>query len=117
MYRNDGVDIEVCLDSPENTNGYNVGYIEDGEWLKYTVLCDQEGTFAISARVACDSSGAVGLLVDEKQVATAVEVGSTGGYQNWKTISMGKVNLSKGNHTLKLIAEKGGFNLNFVEFK
>ncbi len=116
LYRNDGVDIEVCLDSPENTNGYNVGYIEDGEWLQYTVLCDQEGTFAISARVACqDGPGAVGLLVDEKQVATEVAVGSTGGYQNWKTVSLGKVKLAKGAHTFRVTAEKGGFNLNFIE--
>lgn len=115
-YRNDGVDIEVCLDSPENTNGYNVGYIEDGEWMQYTIICDKEGFFAISARVACqDSTGAVGLLADEKQVATEIAVSGTGGYQNWKTIPVGKVNLSKGKHTLRFVAEKGGFNLNFIE--
>ncbi len=117
MYRNDGVDIEHCLDSPENTNGYNVGYIEDGEWLQYTIICEKEGTYEVSARVAWqDVPGAIGLFVDEKQVAAAVAVGSTGGYQNWKTISMGKVYLSKGKHTLRLIAQKGGFNLSFVDF-
>ncbi len=31
-YRNDGVDIEGCSDAV--TNGYNVGWIENSEWIK-----------------------------------------------------------------------------------
>ena len=34
-YRNDGVDIEQCKDVI--TNGYDVGWIQTGEWLQYTI--------------------------------------------------------------------------------
>ena len=36
-YRNDGVDIESCTDSL--TNGFNVGWIEDGEWIAIHYSC------------------------------------------------------------------------------
>ena len=39
-YRNDGVDIESCNDA--RTNGFCVGFIEDGEWLQYTADADHE---------------------------------------------------------------------------
>jgi endoglucanase len=116
LYRNEGVDIEVCLDSPDNTNGYNVGYIEDAEWLLYTIICKKAGTYEVTARVACqDKPGAIGLFIDGKAAAITVALNNTGGHQIWKTISLGKVKLTKGIHALRLIAEKGGFNLNFIE--
>ncbi len=35
VYRNDGVDIEYSSD--ESGSDYNIGWIDNGEWLKYTV--------------------------------------------------------------------------------
>ena len=39
-YRNDGVDIEASSDGYAGTNGYDVGWTADGEWLQYTVQVD-----------------------------------------------------------------------------
>jgi hypothetical protein len=119
-YRNDGVDIEKCSDAAEYTNGYNVGYIEDGEWLNFTVNCEREGTYSVTARVASENNeGSLHLTID-KDLPSASESASipvTGGHQNWKTISLGKISLTKGKHSIRLLAEKGGFNLNFIELQ
>ena len=45
IYRNDGVDIEACSD--QVGNGYNVGWIESGEWLKYSVNIEHAGIYKI----------------------------------------------------------------------
>jgi len=55
-YRNDGVDIESCSD-PVQSNGYNVGWINDGEWMEYTIHVQTAGLYYIKARVASESSG------------------------------------------------------------
>jgi hypothetical protein len=115
LYRNDGADIEACKDDPEHTNGFNVNYIEDNEWLRYTVSADTEGEYLLTARIASDSAqGNIKVELDGKESATAV-IPVTGGNQQWKNIEPGKIYLSKGLHDIKLIFTKGGFNLNYFE--
>jgi hypothetical protein len=118
MYRNDGTDIEVCKDSINHSNGFNIGYVEDSEWMMYTVNCDREGVYEVFARVAApEAAGVIQLSLDRKTATAATGIGSTGDFQIWKTIPLGKVKLSVGMHVLKVIAEKGGFNLSYLEFR
>ncbi|MFZ0390864.1 MAG: cellulase family glycosylhydrolase, partial [Calditrichia bacterium] len=49
-YRNDGVDIEVCQDT--SGPGYDVGWIEANEWLKFTVNVLSGGDYTLKLRVA-----------------------------------------------------------------
>ena len=55
QYRNDGVDIEISSDS--DGNGYQVGFIEDDEWLKFTIEVEHTGFYNILTRYASTSSG------------------------------------------------------------
>ena len=48
-YRSDDVDIEITTDTGD---GYNVGWIEEGEWLAYTVEVSSTGLYDIQLRVA-----------------------------------------------------------------
>ena len=45
-YRNDGVDIEPCNDNV-NSNGFNVGWTAQEEWLNYTVEVGTAGLYDI----------------------------------------------------------------------
>ena len=54
---------------------------------------------------------------ESESESTSAPVPITGGYQQWQTISLGKVNLSAGTQTIRLMAERGGFNLNFLELR
>jgi hypothetical protein len=111
-YRNDGVDIEPCSD--QTTNGYNVGWIEDGEWLQYTIEVKESGSYAFSFRVASEQAGGTfHLKMDGNRLGDKITVPNTGGYQRWQTVEMDPVQLGAGKHTFRIEVETGGFNLNF----
>ena len=64
-YRNDGVDIESCSDAV--TNGYHVGWIDDGEWMQYTIQSAESMTYNILLRYASESTAKVYVEVNGKR--------------------------------------------------
>ncbi|HMK05091.1 MAG TPA: cellulase family glycosylhydrolase [Ferruginibacter sp.] len=115
QYRNDGVDIEQCSDAV--SNGYNVGWIETGEWMQYSIYTDADALFDINIRYASkDSTGQLRLLLNDQFASENNLLPQTGGTQNWKTNSIKKVRLTKGWNRLRVLATGGGFNLNYLEF-
>ena len=55
-YRNDGVDIEDNSDNI-NSNGYHLGFVEKGEWTKYSVKINSSGIYRVKVRHASEQSG------------------------------------------------------------
>lgn len=116
VYRNDGVDIEKCSD--QVSNGYNVGWIESGEWLKFSVNVSQAGIYKIKLRVAAQNSGGkIQLLIDNVGLGNLIDVPVTGGWQNWQTLQVTDVELPAGEHELVIKFFFGGFNFNLMEFE
>ncbi|MBU2446260.1 MAG: cellulase family glycosylhydrolase [Bacteroidetes bacterium] len=114
-YRNDGVDIEKCSDGI--SNGYNVGWIESGEWLNYTVTVNHSGTYDIVLRAAANQSGGKVLFrLNSINITPVIDIPSTGGWQNWHDIFIENVYLPQGEHKLQLVFFFGGFNINYFEF-
>jgi aryl-phospho-beta-D-glucosidase BglC (GH1 family) len=114
-YRNDGVDIEACSDI--FSNGYNVGWIESGEYLKYTIDAEKSGQYQTTFRVAGSSAGGKMIIrVDNVVAGTYTTVPATGGYQSWSTINGPNINLTAGKHVLQIQFLTGGFNFNNMEF-
>ncbi|MDG9670444.1 carbohydrate-binding protein [Hahella sp. CR1] len=108
--RQDAVDIE-----PSTSNGYNIGWIEPGEWLEYSVNVSEGGVYTMSSLVAAESvEGRFAVSIDG---ARAVEVTApvTGGWQNWTWVDAG-IELSPGAHTLRVTMLQSGFNLNALQF-
>jgi len=117
IYRNDGVDIEKCNDAVANTNGFNVGWTETGEWLKYTVETKQSGNYDIKLRVASLTSGKYfKLLINGVSAGGLKSVPITGGYQIWTTITIPGINIPAGMNEIKIQSLVGGYNLNYLEF-
>ena len=116
VYRNDGVDIEGCSDAINN--GYDVGWIGDGEYLRFTVTVQQAGSYRADIRVASLSGGGqVMMQVDDTiSFGGVVSVPSTGGWQTWNTLTLGTHDLAAGKHKLRIIFVKNGFNLNYLQF-
>jgi hypothetical protein len=111
-YRNDGVDIQGCNDRV--TNGYSVGWIEDGEWLNYTIESSAEKSYVMEIRYASQSGGGkMYVEVNGKRASKSVELPSTDNWNTWQSIFIGNVILPQGSVKLKLVFEKGGFNLNW----
>ncbi len=114
-YRNEGVDIEDCKDSL--SNGYNVGWIQDGEWLQYTVYAPQSGTFDVNVRSASTLNDTkMQLIINDKTAGEDLSLPNTGANQQWTTSSIKNIGLIKGWNRIRVLAVKGGFNLNYLQF-
>ena len=110
QYRNDGVDIERSTD-PQGF-GYNVGWTESLESLRYTVAVAEAGAYDVDVRVASADGGGRLLLSVDGQTLGTLAVPNTGGWQSWRTASLDGVALPAGEHVLELTVRSGAFNLN-----
>jgi len=106
---------------PSSEGGMNVGWIENGDWIKVKGAAFGAGARSFSARVASGTAGGtIELHLDSlggPRVATC-SVPGTGGWQNWTTISC-PVSGATGTHDLFLRFTGGGgflFNVNFWQF-
>ncbi|MCF8359207.1 MAG: carbohydrate-binding protein [Prolixibacteraceae bacterium] len=114
-YRNDGVDIQACTD--DVTNGFNVGWTNEGEWLLYTVDVDSTAGYTCDIRFAANSGvGKFHLEIDGLGITKVQSLPSTGGWANWSTFTIENVILQKGTHRLKFCVDNEGFNINSVTF-
>jgi hypothetical protein len=113
-YRSGGVDVESTTDD----DGYNVGWIRDGEWLEYTVDLTA-GTYDLRARVASIHDGTQLRAILDGEVLGTFDVPNTGGWQSWQTITLTGLD-TDGGRVLRLEAinngARYGFNVNWVGF-
>jgi beta-glucosidase len=114
-YRADDIGIQPTTDTGD---GYNVGWINTGEWLEYTVNApDPSAVYSISVRVASSSGGGQLRLRLDGTVLGTVAIPSTGGWQNWQTLTLPSVPVEggSGSKALRLEALNSGFNINWIE--
>ena len=106
-----GVQTETTTDTG---GGQNVGYIDAGDWMVYRINVPAAGNYKIQYRVASLNGG--GSIRFERAggspVFGTITVSSTGGWQNWQTISH-NVDLPAGQQEVGIAAAAGGFNINW----
>jgi regulation of enolase protein 1 (concanavalin A-like superfamily) len=102
------VDTEGASDTG---GGLDVGYIENGEWLEYTVNVTA-GVYNLTFRVASAvGGGQIRALLDGVDLGTVV-VASTGGWQTWADVTLSGKTLAGGNSKILRLEFTGGLNLN-----
>lgn len=105
---------------PTTGEGNTVGYIENGEWLEYTVNIVQAGTYDLSVRYTSGKStggGPFHIEVDGVTVAGAIKVGFTdNNYKIWASKTINGVILPAGQHILRLVFDQNGFNIGKLTF-
>lgn len=114
-FANNGVQTEATTDTG---GGQNVGWIDTNDWMAYNnVVIPTSGTYTIEYRVATPTGGRLsadlnggGILLGE------LNIPSTGGWQNWTTISH-TVNINAGTYNFGVFAKTGGWNLNWIRIK
>ena len=100
----------------DDGGGLNVGWIENGDWLQYEIYVPYAGDYAIEYRVASDNNPIKFNLEDRTgSVLGSVNTTTTGGWQNWKTVS-DTVTLPKGLQYLTVHATGSGWNFNWMKF-
>lgn len=108
-----GVQTEACTDEG---GGLNVGWIDASDWMAfYNINFPVSGTYQVEYRVASLNGGGI-LSLDLN--AGAIQLGtlavpSTGGWQNWTTISH-NVYVNAGTYNVGVFAQAGGWNLNWL---
>jgi beta-glucanase (GH16 family) len=110
-YRKTGVDIQDCREG-----GYNLGWIEPGEWLEYTVNVEKAGTYDIVCRTGSPYDVAkLHIEFGGENKTGTLEVVNTGDWQNYTNLIKKNVPLQAGVQKMKVVIENGGFNLNYIE--
>ena len=110
-------------DTEDEGGGKNLGYTDAGDYADYLIYTNSSQPYSVDFRVAAQNgTGEIGLyIVDatgtrEFEICT-VETPKTDGWQTWTTVTANTKNIGKGIFTLRMKVLKGGFNLNWFEFK
>ena len=107
-YRSEGVDLCVC----GNSDGAALGWSQVGEWTRYTVNVSTTDTYTLKARMSTIGTGsAIHLEFDGVNVTGQMVLPNTGAWDAWATISKPNVQISAGQHELKMVIEGAGFLL------
>lgn len=105
---------------PTTGEGNTVGWIDEGEWLEYTVNISQAGTYDLSFRYASGVAGGGGpfhIEIDGNTVINNITVGFTASNWNtWATKIVSGVVLPAGKHVMRLVFDKAGFNIGKMSF-
>lgn len=105
-----GVQAEPCGEGTQN-----IGYIENGEWLDYTVNVPVGGTYRLVLRAASPGGGALVALQRDGATLTRVAVDATGDWQTYQSFTSGTFQLNAGTQTLRVAIPIAGVNLNWFE--
>jgi len=105
----EGVDIE------NGSTGKTVSYIEQGEWIKYTVEVAKAGLYSMKNLVSSTSGGSFSIEMNDIDVSGQVSVPSTGSYNTYNEIT-NNVALSRGVYEMTLKCG-GGFNIDNFKFE
>jgi len=105
QYRATDVDIEVSA-----LGGYDVGWMDAGEWLAYTVNVTAAGAYTLQFQVASAVGGGQLHAGFGSTNTTMLAVPNTGGWQSWTTVST-TANLVAGRQVIRLVVDAGGMNV------
>ena len=110
-------------DTTDEGGGKNISYTDAGDYADYLIFNKEATPYKVDFRVAAESDqGKIGLYLYDESTnrefeLCQVETPKTGGWQTWTTVSANSTTVSKGIYTLRMRVLKGGFNLNWFEFK
>ncbi|MEM8720692.1 MAG: carbohydrate-binding domain-containing protein [Cyanobacteria bacterium P01_G01_bin.39] len=106
------VDIEVTGDEG---GGFNVAFIQAGEFLTYDVNIPETGNYNLVLRVASPTPETKNLDAVIGGKTYNATFSSTGDWQVYTDVVINNVNLTAGSQVLRLDLNSKDFNLNYVE--
>ncbi|HEX7653212.1 MAG TPA: DUF5010 domain-containing protein, partial [Verrucomicrobiae bacterium] len=115
-YRNGNLGIEATTDIG---GGFDIGWLQAGEWFEWREVPLQGQGVHLRARVASPvATGQLHFEIDGTNYP-AIAIPNTGGFQQWSTVDSGVgYSFGKGGiHTVRLVCDAGGFNLNYWSYR
>jgi len=111
--RSDNVDIRATSDTG---SGYQVGWTDTGEWLKYTLNVTSAGHYTCQVRTASGVTGSAHIEIDGVNVSGPISIQNTGGWDTFTTLSATGISLTPGRHVMRFYWDAGGPDLNWFNF-
>ncbi|WP_373524520.1 glycosyl hydrolase [Aquiflexum sp.] len=99
--------------------GATIGWIVSGEWVEYTVNVEKAGLHKMEFRYASGNASGGGpfwLELNEKKIADNISVGTTGGWDTWRTQTVEGIPLVGGENILRLSFGNGELNFGKMTF-
>lgn len=117
MYRSDGVDIVTVLADSDESEGYAIGYTNEGEWIKYTVNVLYPEEYIVRSRVASglENSG-FSIYIDNNEIMEPVVVPQGDDWNTYTEIDTKTKALPEGEHTLKIKINGSFVNIDWIRF-
>lgn len=95
--------------------GANVGWIDDGDSMTFTLDISHTGSYQIDYRVASQNESGEFYLEMNDSAYSLIYTSPTGDWQNWEDFS-DTAYFEEGIHEITLVVYQGGFNLNYFDF-
>ncbi|MBS1704413.1 MAG: family 16 glycosylhydrolase [Armatimonadetes bacterium] len=113
-WRGLGVDVGAVIPSEASRC---IGWIGTDEWINYTFRSTGNWVGDLFFRVASIyNSRSFSVELDDKLISANVTVPNTGNWDAFKTVALPNVAISKGTHKLRILANNGDWNLNWIKF-
>lgn len=99
--------------------GSTVGWITPGEWLEYSIDVQNSGNYDVNIRYASGNANGGGPFhfeIDGTQVSPDVMMPTTSDWDTWGEVTLSNVQLTEGEHVLRMVATQGEFNLGEMTF-
>ncbi|MBR5971253.1 MAG: family 43 glycosylhydrolase [Paludibacteraceae bacterium] len=117
QYREDRVDIVTVAPDDDPSEGYAIGFTNEGEWLEYSVQVKESKAYEYELRTACGlNTSGIQLFLDDKEVSQEIEIPNT---EDWNTYTVvkGKTGeLTEGEHILRVLLTAPYANLDWIRF-
>jgi endoglucanase Acf2 len=102
-----------------NSEGKIIGWLTSGEWLEYSIDVQTSGKYDLAIRYASGNSNGGGpfyLDVDGVKISSDISLSNTNSWSNWSSKTINNLELTAGNHILRLVVTNGEFNLGKLNF-
>ncbi|MDD5687547.1 MAG: carbohydrate-binding protein [Elusimicrobia bacterium] len=116
----EGVDVENVI---IGNGGYDIGYVQPGEWLEYSINVNQGGDYKVIARAGCGISGATPFHIEfgphnaTNLVTPSVSVPNTVEWQAFTDVTVAEsITLTAGNQIMKLVMDAGSTDVGNFDY-
>lgn len=105
------------VDLKQDATNCIIGWFDEGEWLAYDLNVTQAGKYSLKMRVAQNTTEAVGfkIYIDGLAVTEVLAVESTGDWSNLVEATFGEIDLTAGEHEIRIENAQGFFDLDWFE--
>jgi len=104
-----GIQTETTSDTG---GGLDVGWVDTGDWIEFSVNVPASGNYTINYRVASPNNGGKIEFKENGVYRAEASIPNTGGWQTWVVVKA-TVYLNSGTRTIRLTANSGGWNINW----